>query len=84
MECERVLGPDHRHTLQLLTNLAIAYRKAGRTADAIALHEKTLAACERVLGPDDPETRRAEYFLAEARAAGRTADAIASRSPHGQ
>ena len=51
---ERVLGPDHPDTLNSRNNLAIAYRAAGRTDEAITLHEQTLAARERVLGPDHP------------------------------
>ena len=33
-----------------------AYQAAGRTDEAIALHEQTLAAMERTLGPDHPST----------------------------
>jgi hypothetical protein len=32
------------------------YRAAGRAAEAIPLHQQTLAAFERVLGPDHPDT----------------------------
>jgi len=46
-ECR--LGPDHLGTLNSRNNLAIAYLAAGRTAQAITLHEQTLAAYERVL-----------------------------------
>jgi Tetratricopeptide repeat len=53
---ERVLGADGPETLASLNNLAAAYQNAGRTADAIALHEQTLAIMERVLGPDQPDT----------------------------
>ena len=39
---------------------------AGRTADAIALHEATLAARQRVLGPDHPDTLTSRNNLAAA------------------
>ena len=53
---ERVLGPDHPDTLASRSNLAVAYRAAGRLDEAISLHEQNLAARERVLGPDHPDT----------------------------
>jgi Tetratricopeptide repeat len=40
---ERLLGPDHLDTLTSRNNLANAYQDAGRTAEAITLHEQTLA-----------------------------------------
>ena len=71
---ERLLGPDHPDTLQSRNNLAIAYRAAGRTAEAITMGEQTLAAMERLLGPDSPRHPLASRNnLANAyRAAGRT------------
>ena len=51
-ELLQVLGPDHRDTLLLRSNLADAYHAVGNTAKAITLHQQTLAASERVLGPD--------------------------------
>ncbi len=55
----------------------MAYRAAGRTAEAIPLLERTLADCERVLGTDRPDTMTTRNNLAMAyRAAGRTAEAI--------
>ncbi|WP_327588172.1 tetratricopeptide repeat protein [Nonomuraea sp. NBC_00507] len=55
-DCERVLGPDHPHTLISRTYLAFAYREAGDLGRAIPLYEATLADCERVLGADHPDT----------------------------
>ena len=70
---ERVLGPDHPSTLQSRSNLATAYRAAGRLDEATSLHEQTLAARERVLGPDHPDTVASRNNLAAAyQAAGRT------------
>ena len=69
-----MLGPDHPDTLTSRNNLALAYLDAGRTAEAIALHEQNLAARERLLGPRHPDTLQSRNNLAEAhRAAGRTA-----------
>ena len=76
-DCERVLGADHPDTLTSRNNLAEAYRAAGRTAEAIALYERTLADRERVLGADHPNTLGSRNNLALAyQAAGRTAEAI--------
>ena len=74
---ERVLGPDHPHTLTTRGNLAIAYRVAGRLDEAIPLLERSLADCERVLGPDHPDTLASRSNLAGAyRVAGRLDEAI--------
>ena len=71
---ERLLGPD---TLSARSNLALAYRAAGRTAEAITMGEQTLAAMERLLGPDHPDTLTSRNNLASAyQDAGRTAEAI--------
>ena len=51
---ESKLGPDHPDTLASRNNLATAYRAAGRTAEAIALHEATLKLSEAKLGPRPP------------------------------
>jgi hypothetical protein len=47
-------------------------REAGPVAEAIPLHEQTLAACERVLGPDHTYTPSSRNNLAAYRAARRT------------
>ena len=75
-DCAQTLGADHPGTLSAFTNLAYAYRAAGRTAEAIPLLERTLADYERVLGADHPDTLTSRNNLARAyRAAGRTAEA---------
>ena len=53
---ERVLGANHPSTLATRTDLAHAYREAGRTAEAITLLEQSLADQERMLGPNHPTT----------------------------
>ena len=63
-DCERVRGTDHLDTLKWRNNLAMAYRAAGRTVEAILLLERTLADCERVLGGDHPWTKAAREGLA--------------------
>ena len=76
-DSERVLGPDDPDTLTSRNSLAVAYRDAGRGADAIRLVELTLAAMENRLGPDHPDTLTMRNNLAVAyRDAGRAADAI--------
>jgi hypothetical protein len=70
------LGPDHPETLGSRNNLANSYQAAGRTSEAITLHEQTLAARERVLGPDHPYTLQSRNNLANSyQDAGRSADA---------
>ena len=59
-----MLGPDHPDTLASRNNLATAYQEAGRAAEAIPLHEQTLADRERVLGPDHPDTLASRNNLA--------------------
>jgi tetratricopeptide (TPR) repeat protein len=76
-DCERLLGADHPDTLSAWTNVAYAYKAAGRTAEAIALYERTLAVGERLLGADHPDTLISRNNLAMAyQAVGRTAEAI--------
>jgi len=48
--------------------------EAGRAAEAIGLHEQTLAARERVLGPDHPDALGSRNNLAAARRAAGRAD----------
>jgi predicted Zn-dependent protease len=70
-DCAQTLGADHPGTLSAFTNLAYAYRAAGRTAEAIPLLKRTLADYERV-----PDTLTSRNNLARAYpAAGRTAEA---------
>ena len=74
---ERILGPDHPHTLASRNNLALAYQDAGELEQAINLFEQTLADRERVLGPDHPHTLTSRNNLARAyQDAGRLEKAI--------
>lgn len=74
---ERLLGPNHPHTLASRANLAYAYCQTGWLEKAILLYEQTLAGWKQVLGPDHPRTLRSSNYLAAAyREAGRLAEAI--------
>ncbi len=52
----RVLGPEHRDTLESLDNYASALMWSGRLDDAIPLLRTCLAARRRVLGAGHPDT----------------------------
>jgi tetratricopeptide (TPR) repeat protein len=60
------LGPDHPGTLTSRENLAMAYRHAGRTADAIAQYEATLRLSKAKLGLDHPDSLVCRQNLAVA------------------
>ena len=67
--CERVLGPDHPHTLTSRNNLTRAYQDADRLEQAIPLFEQNLTDSEHVLGPNHPWTTLFRNNLARAREA---------------
>ena len=74
---ERLLGPEHPETLIARSNLAVSYRRAGRTSEAVALQERVMAESERVFGPGHPNTLTTRGNLASAYwQAGRTDEAI--------
>jgi serine/threonine protein kinase/Flp pilus assembly protein TadD len=52
----RVLGQEHRDTLDSLDTYATALNSSGRFAEASARHQECLATRRRVLGPDHPDT----------------------------
>ncbi len=62
----RVLGPDHRDTLDSLDTYGTAVMKAGRPDEAIALQRTCLAARRRVLGPQHLDTLTSMGNLANA------------------
>lgn len=73
----KLAGPDHPETLNARSDLAEAYRAAGRLAEATALHEQVLAAKEQLLGTDHPSTVNSRNNLAAIyQHAGRTDDAV--------
>jgi tetratricopeptide (TPR) repeat protein len=74
---EATLGLDHPETLTSRNNLALAYWAAGRTAEAITIHEATVRQCESKLGLDHPYTLQSRNVLGLAyRSAERVSEAI--------
>ena len=61
---ERVLGPEHPHTLATRGNLADWTGKAGDAAAARDLFAELLPVYERVLGPEHPDTLDSRRELA--------------------
>jgi tetratricopeptide (TPR) repeat protein len=75
-DAERVFGSSP-NTVRLRSNLADAYRTAGRLGEAIPLSEQSLADSERVLGASHPSTLRSRGKLARTyRDAGRMDEAL--------
>ena len=66
-DSELALGRDAPDTLTSRNNLGSAYQNAGRPAEAITLHEQTLADRERLLGPDHLDTLTSRNHLANVR-----------------
>ncbi len=60
------LSPDHPDTLTAMDNLAVAYRRGGRSREAIPILEKVLAARQKTLGPEHRDTLRVMGDLAVA------------------
>jgi non-specific serine/threonine protein kinase/serine/threonine-protein kinase len=60
----RVLGPEHRDTLNSIAALAGLYRLQGRGQEAEKLLRAELPVLERTLGPDDIDVFRARTTLA--------------------
>jgi hypothetical protein len=70
------LGPEHAETLGARGHLANAYLVAGRTDEALTLHNEVLRLREAKLGPDHPDTLTSRLDLGNAYIpAGRIADA---------
>ena len=74
---ERLLGPGHPNPIVSRSNLANAYRAAGRIDDATRLQERTLREMERLWGANDSYTLGARTNLALSyQEVGRAAEAI--------
>jgi non-specific serine/threonine protein kinase/serine/threonine-protein kinase len=74
------LGADHRDTLGSMERLANSYYALGRHADALKLHEETLARMKASLGTDHPDTLGSMSGLAASyHALGRYTDALSLR-----
>jgi ankyrin repeat protein len=53
---EKVLGPEHKFTIDTVQNLGSLYHNHGRLAEAEEMYEQALAGYEKVLGPDHTST----------------------------
>jgi len=53
---ERLLGPEHPHTLTSVNNLALSLWASGDAKSAATMHRRAMEARERVLGPEHPYT----------------------------
>jgi tetratricopeptide (TPR) repeat protein len=62
----RILGPDHRDTLDCASRLADPLFGLGAYAAALGLLEDTLARSRRALGENDPDTLASAHSLAAA------------------
>ncbi len=75
---ERLLGPGHPDTMAIGEQLADAYLRAGRAAEAASWFKWVLEDRNRSLGPDHPGTVTARRDLGHALvAAGQPAEAVA-------
>ena len=76
-ELERLLGSGHPDTIRAQNELALAYREAGRVAEAVPLLERALAAEEQLLGAGHASTLASRNNLGSVyRATGRPAEAV--------
>ena len=62
---EKVLGPEHRDTLNACYNLAYQLGQQGKRDQAKALAERAAKGAAKVLGVNDPLTREYAKFLEE-------------------
>jgi tetratricopeptide (TPR) repeat protein len=63
-ESERVLGPEHSTSVDLINKLAILYHNKGDYPEAEGFYRKALDITERTLGPDDPTTLQTVHNFA--------------------
>jgi tetratricopeptide (TPR) repeat protein len=74
---DRILGPGHPDTLQLMQRLAMAYLAAGRPDQAVPTFQRALADSARALGPEHPAIAGLRIDLGRALvAAGEPRDAV--------
>ncbi|KAF2187603.1 putative kinesin, partial [Zopfia rhizophila CBS 207.26] len=53
---EKVLGPEHPHTLTSVSNLGLVLERQGKYKEAEAMHQRALEGHEKVLGLEHPDT----------------------------
>jgi hypothetical protein len=68
-DSKRLLGDEHPDTLTARGNLAVSYRRAGRTDEAIGLLERVVADSKRLLGDEHSNTLTARQTLSVWRSA---------------
>lgn len=74
---DRILGPGHPDTLQLMQRLAMAYLAAGRPDQAVPTFQRALADSAPALGPEHPAIAGLRIDLGRALvAAGEPRDAV--------
>lgn len=64
---KKMLGPEHIHTLQAMTDLASSYWNLGLAAQSLQLQTEVMEIGLRVLGPESPVTLKAMDDLASTR-----------------
>jgi hypothetical protein len=62
---EKVLGPEHPHTLTSMGNLADVLNRQGKYEEAEAMNRQTLVRREKVLRPEHPHTLTSMSNLAD-------------------
>jgi hypothetical protein len=53
---QRLLGPEHPHTLSWLSDLSRLLETQKEYEKALPLYQKAFSGLQKVLGPDHPET----------------------------
>jgi hypothetical protein len=82
---KRVMGPEHPHTLNSMSNLAAAYGNQGRLMEAEKLEVQVIDARKKVLGPEHPSTLTSMWNLSHIwKRQGRDCDALAILEDHVQ
>ena len=62
--CEKVLSPEHPHTVTSLSSLAELLHHQGKHEEAELLFRRALEIHEKVLGPEHPDTATSLNYLA--------------------
>ena len=60
---EKVFGPDHKSTLQVVNNLGISYKAQGKYAEAERMYQRALEGKEKALGSNHISTLQAVHNL---------------------
>jgi hypothetical protein len=60
---QRILGPEHPHTLISMGNLGSTYSNQGKWKKAEMLQTQVLEMTQRILGPEHPDTLTSMQYL---------------------